>query len=426
MSSDSSPAKPVLDLKPCMLIGRYMMLREIGDGTFSSVWMGFDLQSSDFCALKICSVEEEDTLQLEVDIGLLLANKAVERTYTSLPIDSFSFEQDDEQYFCGVFKLYGGSLRDVFECPKYVRGLPLMVALRFLAQQLHALDVVHREFKVLHTDIRPDNILVSDMPAEYVRYMESYRQKMRAALQGRSPQNTKVYESLNKMIVERLDTNISRMSQGYRYELGDRSFCVLHDFGLARDDESGYFRLIANKDYRAPENIMGCEVSRGCDVWSLGCVFFQMLTGKHIFVEKNLDEGPKEERMLQLMFAVVGYPPDSVIASCPRRDEFFVQKRRKYVLSVDQPLPAERVPLRKLLEQHVPQRLSKRSMDLVTGLLQKLMHSDPSVRDRFNYRSAINEINAFLKSHGQPTSPVRGPRPNQPRDNLPTPPATPA
>lgn len=435
MSSDSSDVE-VPDLQPQMLIGRYLMVREIGYGAYSSVWMGFDVQTSQFCALKIGLGDAEDSLQLEVDVGALFANKVVERSYVSVPHDSFQFTVrtavGPEEHFCTVFRLYGGSLLNVLSSPRYSRGLPLMVALRLLSQLLRALDEVHNRFKVLHTDIRPDNILVSDVPAEYAAFMAAYRAGLRAALAGRTNLNPKMYEALNRTVLARLQTSISRSSRAaYRYELGPRSFCVLHDFGLVRDDEESPLggggtkhEAVSVLDYRAPENIMGLPATRACDVWSLGCVFFQMLTGKNLFDPDNLDDGPRDGRMLQLIFAVVGYPPDAVIAASPRREELFVQRRRRFTLRVDQPA-ARRVTLRELLAEHSPARLSKRSADLALGLLQKLLHSDPEVRHRLNYSAAVAEIHSFLRSHGEAPSPDRRPLHNCPDSPPHSPPSSP-
>ena len=53
------------------------------------------------------------------------------------------------------------------------------------------------------------------------------------------------------------------------------------DFGLARpygDPIRGYTQLVVTLWYRAPELLLGCkEYSTEIDVWSLGCVFAELL-----------------------------------------------------------------------------------------------------------------------------------------------------
>lgn len=68
------------------------------------------------------------------------------------------------------------------------------------------------------------------------------------------------------------------------------------DFGLARsvskDDDEGIQQIlteyIATRWYRAPEIVLGsCHYSKAIDVWSVGCIMAEMITGKAPFPGKS-------------------------------------------------------------------------------------------------------------------------------------------
>ncbi|CAA3025235.1 mitogen-activated kinase 9-like [Olea europaea subsp. europaea] len=109
------------------------------------------------------------------------------------------------------------------------------------------------------------------------------------------------------------------------------------DFGLARvsfnDAPSAIFwtDYVATRWYRAPE-LCGSFFSKytpAIDIWSIGCIFAEMLTGKPLFPGKNV------VHQLDLMTDFLGTPPPESIARI--RNE----KARRYLSSMrkKQPFP---------------------------------------------------------------------------------------
>ncbi|XP_042509701.1 mitogen-activated protein kinase 9-like [Macadamia integrifolia] len=102
------------------------------------------------------------------------------------------------------------------------------------------------------------------------------------------------------------------------------------DFGLARvsfnEAPSAIFwtDYVATRWYRAPE-LCGSFFSKytpGIDIWSIGCIFAEMLTGKPLFPGKNV------VHQLDLMTDLLGTPPPESIARI--RNE----KARRYLSSM--------------------------------------------------------------------------------------------
>ena len=84
------------------------------------------------------------------------------------------------------------------------------------------------------------------------------------------------------------------------------------DFGLARvvvtatATQSG--SATGTLPYMAPEQILGESVDRPCDVWALGIILVQMLTGSHPFVRPNT---------AAMTFAILNQPPTALDAVPP-------------------------------------------------------------------------------------------------------------
>ncbi|KAL8211458.1 hypothetical protein R6Q57_005895 [Mikania cordata] len=109
------------------------------------------------------------------------------------------------------------------------------------------------------------------------------------------------------------------------------------DFGLARvsfnDAPTAIFwtDYVATRWYRAPE-LCGSFFSKytpAIDIWSIGCIFAEMLTGKPLFPGKNV------VHQLDLMTDLLGTPPPETIARI--RNE----KARRYLNNMrkKQPVP---------------------------------------------------------------------------------------
>ena len=79
------------------------------------------------------------------------------------------------------------------------------------------------------------------------------------------------------------------------------------DFGLARQISPGpnvyYTNKVVTLWYRAPELLLGStDYSTQIDIWSLGCIFAELLTGEVLF------KGDKEARQLEIIYEVCGSP----------------------------------------------------------------------------------------------------------------------
>ncbi|CAK8534894.1 unnamed protein product [Lathyrus sativus] len=136
------------------------------------------------------------------------------------------------------------------------------------------------------------------------------------------------------------------------------------DFGLARvafnDTPTTTFwtDYVATRWYRAPElcGSFFAKYTPAIDIWSIGCIFAEVLTGKPLFPGKSI------VHQLDLITDLLGTPPTEIIAGV--RNE----KARKYLMDMRKKLP-------------VPFELKFPDADpLSLRLLQRLLAFDPKDR----------------------------------------------
>ncbi len=104
--------------------------------------------------------------------------------------------------------------------------------------------------------------------------------------------------------------------------------CLLHssgvikiaDFGLARSFRVPLRHLSDDGDtvtlwYRAPELILGSPTyTRAVDMWSVGCVFAELMTTKPVFPGKEKALGLVQDDQLRCILTLLGGPNATVVA----------------------------------------------------------------------------------------------------------------
>lgn len=84
---------------------------------------------------------------------------------------------------------------------------------------------------------------------------------------------------------------------------------------------------IQTRQYRSPEVILQAKYSTSADMWSLGCLIFELLTGDYLFDPHSGDHWSREEDHLALMFELLGPFPKSVYSNGRMADTYFHTKR---------------------------------------------------------------------------------------------------
>uniref|UniRef100_A0A3Q3W561 non-specific serine/threonine protein kinase n=1 Tax=Mola mola TaxID=94237 RepID=A0A3Q3W561_MOLML len=145
--------------------GRYHVIRKLGWGHFSTVWLAWDIQEKRFVAMKVVKSAEHYTETALDEIKLL---RSVRNTDPSDPcrekvvqlLDDFKISGTNGTHVCMVFEVLGYHLLKWIIKSNY-QGLPLPCVKSIVQQVLKGLDYLHTKCKIIHTDIKPENILLT-------------------------------------------------------------------------------------------------------------------------------------------------------------------------------------------------------------------------------------------------------------------------
>lgn len=144
--------------------GKYTIVRKLGWGHFSTVWLSKDNTSGKHVALKVVRSAAHYTETALDEIKLL--NKVVEanknhpgRAHVVSLLDSFNHKGPHGMHVCMVFEVLGENLLGLIKKWNH-RGIPMPLVKQITKQVLLGLDYLHRECGIIHTDLKPENVLI--------------------------------------------------------------------------------------------------------------------------------------------------------------------------------------------------------------------------------------------------------------------------
>lgn len=104
-------------------------------------------------------------------------------------------------------------------------------------------------------------------------------------------------------------------------------FVKIVDLGNACWTHRHFTEDIQTRQYRCPEVIIGCSYDTPSDIWSIGCIVFELLTGDMLFDPQAGTSWSRDEDHLALMVELLGYfPKASVFQSGKFYHRYFNRK----------------------------------------------------------------------------------------------------
>jgi dual-specificity kinase len=249
--------------------GRYQILAPLGSGTFGKVVSCWDRVTEQLVAVKVIRAVRKyaEAARMEIDILLELGRKDPTSRFHCVRMLSYftHVSQQGNAHVCLVFEHLGPSLFDVL-MRNHFRPLPVPILRAVARQLLEAITFLHEHNQIVHTDIKPENVLI--VPSSYYP---------------------------NRQITEHVQVR-------------------LIDFGSASrlDKVSVRHAIVSTRHYRAPEIILGTGWSFACDIWSFGALLVECYTGQTLFQSHD------DLEHLQLMQKLLQHENGEVIVPPPR------------------------------------------------------------------------------------------------------------
>uniref|UniRef100_A0A1I7TDR8 Dual specificity tyrosine-phosphorylation-regulated kinase mbk-2 n=1 Tax=Caenorhabditis tropicalis TaxID=1561998 RepID=A0A1I7TDR8_9PELO len=239
---------------------RYEVLKVIGKGSFGQVIKAFDHKYQQYVALKLVRNEKRFHRQADEEIRILdhLRRQDSDGSHNIIHmLDYFNFRN----HKCITFELLSINLYELIKRNKF-QGFSLMLVRKFAYSMLLCLDLLQKN-RLIHCDLKPENVLLKQ--------------------QGRS--GIKVI-----------------------------------DFGSSCFDDQRIYTYIQSRFYRAPEVILGTKYGMPIDMWSLGCILAELLTGYPLL------PGEDENDQLALIIELLGMPPPKSLETAKRARTFITSK----------------------------------------------------------------------------------------------------
>ncbi len=436
-SDDSATDDSVddLDFTGLVLQNRYILLTKLGAGAHATVWLSYDLRTKRYYAIKMQIPDQFDAGVDEVNFL-----KQISRTgcpHVNKILDDFIYDDEGEEYVCSVSELMAGSLYSVIKKGKYSNGLPIRTVKKIIYSLLKAMDSLNRTHNIVHTDIKPENILVAGISdkvnnviaefskvniEELIKRKKGLLAKAPAKALGRSRKfrgdldTVAIYETVADTIKKMsfyndqgqeggdtesdTESDIEGSSESEETETEtdsdsdtDTSSCpipdkylgpdtisiCLSDFGTCLNIKKEMSYKIQTRHYQAPEIILHYPFNETCDTWSVGCVIYELLFGEILFHPDKTRRFNKDRHHLYKMISLLGKIPDHLVKTSRKRDVFFTRdgllKGRSYVSYT----PLSSFLLDKFQDHHGCSDQDK--VDIV-DLLYRMFEYDPEKRPR--------------------------------------------
>ncbi|KAF3860024.1 hypothetical protein F7725_000279, partial [Dissostichus mawsoni] len=274
---------------------RYQVVSKLGWGYFSTVWLCQDLRLGRSVAVKVLKSGAGFTQAGQDELALLrCATGPTSRRPSSQRIvrllDEFKLAGVNGVHMCLVLELLGPDLRSWQLCFGNP-GLAQRSVKQILTQILQGLEHLHTQCKIIHTDIKPENILLC--MEEQSHKAPTGESSSASVLNGKEAKSTGTFFLLLQML------------EIYKH------FC----------------EEIQTRQYRSLEVLLGSEYGPSADIWSVACMVSEkhcmMFTLHSLFEPKAGESISLEEDHIAQIMELLGQIPPVVALSGKYSAEYF-------------------------------------------------------------------------------------------------------
>lgn len=418
------------DLVGKLVNDKYIIVKYLGRGSFSKVWMVLDIINNKYYALKIQDYKYREEIDNEIKYIKILQKDYVkiENGETNLKKgfnfsdinfglmkDNFIFKINNKECRCLLMELLGDSL-DKLCYNENDNLLTTKLVKKIIRDIISGLVLLHKN-NILHTDLKMDNLLFNSLskklldyknkienlkiseyfsnlfenslPKEIMLLDKNKRKVIKRKVKQRSFKDTTKYfynelrqlnkndlDNKKKLDIIELDNEIEIDEKNKLLLDLNNVYVKIIDFGNAETMDNRNQDTIYTRSYRPPENIIDYDYNTKSDIWVIGCILYELLNGDYLFdlrdydFKNNID---KDRKHISLMYGVLGKMPRDMAFECQLTDDIFDSKGR-----IIKNRDIEMRDIRKELTERID--IEENELDLIEDLLYKILEYDPKKR----------------------------------------------
>lgn len=244
---------PASRTAPGAVIADFIIEKELGRGGMGVVYLSHQISLDRSAALKVLA--ENYAQNSEFVISFIKEARAAARLNHPHIVQAYAVGEDDGIYYFAMENVDGQTMKEILEKNHVI---PVDQAVQIVQQIAEALDYAWKEQRLIHRDIKPDNIMLTST--------------------GKAK---------------------------------------LADLGLARhagekDSLDSEEEVMGTPQYISPEHLTGAPMDIRSDIYSLGATFYHFVTGQFPFNGSSVTEIAKKHLTDTLV------PPNQVKKSIPQ------------------------------------------------------------------------------------------------------------
>lgn len=275
-SKTSSPEKSLLPPNttrfqsvPGDNLKNYVIEAELGKGAFGNVFKVKAQETENCYAIKVIKNEERFIRAAKMEATILKHLLDHKIPHVCQIVDCFYYSSNQLNHPCFVFDLYHSDLYTALcnQKKEFSTGFDHTFIKDVVRQVFLALSHLNAH-RIIHADLKPENIMLENSKTNAIKII---------------------------------------------------------DFGSSCFQQSKIHTYIQSRYYRSPEVMLGRGYNTQIDVWSLGCIIFELLTTTPLFRAKNT------KHLIMMHTELLNVPSVDFLDKCQKGHEYFTYVNGKYI-----------------------------------------------------------------------------------------------